>query len=113
MEQTFSGYNFNVLCIGETGLGKTTLLNSLFNNQFEWKETSQHSETAVTVKSHVYQLEESSVKLKLMLVETVGYGDQINQKECYKPIVDYVDAQHEAYLQEELKIHRYFILSSQ
>jgi len=39
-------------------------------------------------------------------VDTVGYGDQINKEDSFKPIVDYVDAQFEAYLQEELKIKR-------
>jgi len=40
------------------------------------------------------------------VVDSVGYGDQINKEESYKPIVEYVDAQFEAYLQEELKIKR-------
>lgn len=111
--KTACGFNFNVLCVGETGLGKSTLLNSLFNDQFEWKTTGGHSNDAVTLKIHTHRLEEASVKLKLMLVETVGYGDQINQEECYSPIVNYVEAQHEAYLQEELKVHRYCILPLQ
>jgi len=104
------GFNFNILCVGGTGLGKSTLLNSLFNSQFEWKTSNEHSEDDVAIKCHTHHLE-SSVKLKLMLSETVGYGDQLNQEECYKPIVNYVEAQLEAYLEEELKIRRYFILS--
>ncbi|PIK33453.1 septin-6, partial [Apostichopus japonicus] len=51
-------------------------------------------------------LQESNVKLKLTVVNTVGFGDQINKEESYKPIVDHIDQQFENYLQEELKIKR-------
>ena len=30
----------------------------------------------------------------------------MNKEDSFKPIVDYIDAQYEAYLQEELKIKR-------
>jgi len=30
----------------------------------------------------------------------------VNKEDSFKPIVDYIDAQYEAYLQEELKIKR-------
>lgn len=43
---------------------------------------------------------------KLTIVDTVGYGDQINKEDSFKAVVDYIDAQFEAYLQEELKIKR-------
>ena len=42
----------------------------------------------------------------MTLCETVGYGDQINKEDSFKSIVDYIDNQFEAYLQEELKIKR-------
>jgi septin 6/8/11 len=44
--------------------------------------------------------------MKLTIVDTSGYGDQINKEDSFKAIVDYIDAQFEAYLQEELKIKR-------
>merc|ERR1711994_486685 len=46
------------------------------------------------------------VKLKLSICDTVGYGDQVNKQDSFKPIVDHIDAQFEAFLQEELKIKR-------
>lgn len=39
-------------------------------------------------------------------MDTVGYGDQINKEDSFKAVVDYIDAQFENYLQEELKIKR-------
>ena len=63
-------------------------------------------EPSVKLNSHTYELEESGVKLKLTLCDTVGYGDQVNKDDSFKPIVDYIDSQYELYLQEELKIKR-------
>ena len=93
------------MCIGETGLGKSTLMDSLFNTNFEAAQAN-HREPNVKLNSHTYELEESGVKLKLTLCDTVGYGDQVNKEDSFKPIVDYIDAQYEFFLQEELKIKR-------
>ncbi|XP_076767030.1 septin 2 isoform X1 [Xylocopa sonorina] len=100
-----NGFLFNILCIGETGLGKSTLMDSLFNTSFE-STPSPHNLPSVKLKAHTYELQESNVRLKLTIVDTVGYGDQINKEDSFKAVVDYIDAQFEAYLQEELKIKR-------
>merc|ERR1719410_2475301 len=100
-----NGFSFNILCIGETGIGKSTLSDSLFNTTFD-SAPETHKEPGVRLKAHTYELQESNVNLKLTLVDTVGYGDQINKEDSFKSIVDYIDNQFEAYLQEELKIKR-------
>ncbi|XP_062831496.1 septin-10 isoform X3 [Anolis carolinensis] len=99
------GFCFNILCIGETGIGKSTLMDSLFNTNFD-DCMSTHFQPNVRLKAETYELQESNVRLKLTVVNTVGFGDQINKDDSYQPIVDYIDAQFEAYLQEELKIKR-------
>ena len=117
-------------------VGKSTLMDSLFNTNFE-SIPQNHREPNVRLDSHTYELEESNVKLKLSICDTVGYGDQVNKQDRYvfvyyyyfcvtkkfmklincvefeiidffsfKPIVDHIDAQFEAFLQEELKIKR-------
>ncbi|XP_036431743.1 septin 10 [Colossoma macropomum] len=99
------GFCFNILCIGETGIGKSTLMDTLFNTNFETFEAS-HFEPKVKLRAQTYDLRESSVRLKLTVVSTVGFGDQMNKQESYQHIVDYIDTQFESYLQEELKIKR-------
>ncbi|XP_075850976.1 septin-14 [Microcebus murinus] len=101
------GFAFNILCIGETGIGKSTLIDTLFNINLK-NNKSSHFYSNVGLKIQTYELQESNVQLKLTVVKTVGYGDQINKEASYQPIVDYIDAQLEAYLQEELKIKRSF-----
>ncbi|CAG9762352.1 unnamed protein product [Ceutorhynchus assimilis] len=100
-----NGFIFNIMCIGETGLGKSTLMDSLFNTNFESNQ-SPHTLPTVKLNGHTYELQESNVRLKLTIVDTVGYGDQINKDDSFKAIVKYIDDQFENYLQEELKIKR-------
>ncbi|XP_056430922.1 septin-8 isoform X2 [Hyla sarda] len=97
------GFCFNILCVGETGIGKSTLMNTLFNTNFETEEAS-HYENGVRLRPRTYELQESNVHLKLTIVDTVGFGDQINKDD--RSVVDYIDTQFENYLQEELKIRR-------
>uniref|UniRef100_A0A8C1ZYM9 Septin n=1 Tax=Cyprinus carpio TaxID=7962 RepID=A0A8C1ZYM9_CYPCA len=104
-KSTSQGFCFNILCIGETGIGKSTLMDTLFNTNFENFESS-HFEPKVKLRAQTYDLQESNVRLKLTVVNTVGFGDQMNKQESYQHIVDYIDTQFESYLQEELKIKR-------
>uniref|UniRef100_A0AAR2L4T9 Septin n=1 Tax=Pygocentrus nattereri TaxID=42514 RepID=A0AAR2L4T9_PYGNA len=100
------GFCFNILCVGETGIGKSSLMNTLFNTTFENEEVN-HFQNTVYLRHRTYNLQESNVDLKLTIVDTVGFGDQVNKEErYYKPIVDYIDTQFEHFLQEELKIKR-------
>ncbi|XP_032885117.1 septin-8 isoform X1 [Amblyraja radiata] len=80
-------------------------MNTLFNTMFETEEATHH-EPGVRLKPQSYCLKETNVDLKLTIINTVGFGDQVNKEESYKPVVDYIDTQFESYLQEELKIRR-------
>ncbi|VDK31929.1 unnamed protein product [Taenia asiatica] len=110
------GFVFNILCvgklvqsswieIGETGLGKSTLIETLFNQKFDFTPSS-HDSTDVKLKSKTYDLKEGNVKLKLTVTETCGFGDQINKENSADSVVEFLDQQYESYLQEELKIKR-------
>lgn len=96
-----------MLLIGETGIGKSTLIDTLFNTQFKLEPSDHHNET-VRLKSSEFALTENDITLKLTVIETSGYGDQINKANSHEPITDYLDAQFEAYLQQELGLNRRF-----
>uniref|UniRef100_A0A672NGY3 Septin 10 n=1 Tax=Sinocyclocheilus grahami TaxID=75366 RepID=A0A672NGY3_SINGR len=79
-KSTSQGFCFNILCIGETGIGKSTLMDTLFNTNFENFESS-HFEPKVRLRAQTYDLQESNVRLKLTVLNTVGFGDQMNKQQ--------------------------------
>ncbi|XP_062309404.1 uncharacterized protein septin12 isoform X1 [Osmerus eperlanus] len=105
-----AGFEFNVMVVGQSGLGKSTLVNTLFKSKVSRKSCTPNYEEKIykTVKlqsvSHV--IEENGVKMKLTVIDTPGFGDQINNENCWEPIVKYVNEQYEKYLKEELHINR-------
>ncbi|GFR19591.1 septin-11 [Trichonephila clavata] len=99
-------FTFNILCVGETGIGKSTLISSLFNTEVGIGSNFSHKYSSVSLKSKKYHLKEKEVPLRLTVTETIGYGDQINKENCMEPILNFVDSQFEKCLQEELKFTR-------
>ncbi|KAI8882289.1 cell division/GTP binding protein [Backusella circina FSU 941] len=49
---------------------------------------------------------ENGVRLRLNIVDTPGYGDQVNNENCWEPIIKYIKDQHSAYLRKELTARR-------
>uniref|UniRef100_A0A667Z712 Septin n=1 Tax=Myripristis murdjan TaxID=586833 RepID=A0A667Z712_9TELE len=105
-----AGFEFNIMVVGQSGLGKSTLVNTLFKSKVSRKSCTPNYEEKIskTVKlqsvSHV--IEEKGVKMKLTVIDTPGFGDQINNENCWEPIVKYVNEQYEKYLKEELHVNR-------
>lgn len=105
-----AGFEFNIMVVGQSGLGKSTLVNTLFKSKVSRKSCTPNYEEKIskTVKlqsvSHV--IEEKGVKMKLTVIDTPGFGDQINNNNCWEPIVKYIKEQYEKYLREELHVNR-------
>ncbi|XP_050021520.1 neuronal-specific septin-3 isoform X5 [Alexandromys fortis] len=51
-------------------------------------------------------IEEGGVKMKLTVIDTPGFGDQINNENCWEPIEKYINEQYEKFLKEEVNIAR-------
>lgn len=102
---TGKGFQFNLMCVGETGMGKTTLIESLFNMKLEFTPCNNELKT-VELLSRTYDVVEGGIRLKLTIVETAGFGDQLDKDKSAQVIVDFINEQFERYLKEELKIKR-------
>uniref|UniRef100_A0A8D0AC24 Septin 12 n=1 Tax=Sander lucioperca TaxID=283035 RepID=A0A8D0AC24_SANLU len=104
------GLEFNIMVVGQSGLGKSTLVNTLFKSKVSRKSCTPNCEEKIskTVKLHSvsHVIEEKGMKMKLTVIDTPGFGDQINNENCWEPIVKHINEQYEKYLREELHINR-------
>lgn len=104
------GFTFNVMVVGRSGLGKSTLINTLFSSKLaessgRWSAEEPIEKTVeIKVKSHV--LVENNVRLNVNVIDTPGFGDQINNGNCWEPLVKYIKEQHSQYLRKELSTLR-------
>nr|XP_045007879.1 neuronal-specific septin-3 isoform X3 [Jaculus jaculus] len=105
-----TGFDFNIMVVGQSGLGKSTLVNTLFKSQVSRKSSSWNREEkipkTVEIKAIGHVIEEGGVKMKLTVIDTPGFGDQINNENCWEPIEKYVNEQYEKFLKEEVNISR-------
>ena len=94
---------------GETGLGKSTFINSLFLSELynqEFPGTNKRKKKTVTVDSTTVVLTEKGVNLRLTIVDTPGYGENIDNSNCWQPVIDYIDLKYEEYLNQESRVNR-------
>ncbi|XP_008115574.2 septin-5 isoform X1 [Anolis carolinensis] len=104
------GFDFTLMVAGESGLGKSTLVNSLFLTDLykdrKLLNAEERISQTVEIVKHTVDIEEKGVKLKLTIVDTPGFGDAVNNTECWKAITDYIDQQFEQYFRDESGLNR-------
>ncbi|XP_068126134.1 septin-5-like isoform X2 [Hyperolius riggenbachi] len=104
------GFEFTLMVAGESGLGKSTLINSLFLTDLYRGRQLPIPEECVTqtveIVKQTVDIQEKGVRLRLTVVDTPGFGDAVNNEECWKPIADYLDQQFEQYFRDESGLNR-------
>nr|CAD2139808.1 unnamed protein product [Meloidogyne enterolobii] len=103
-----NGFEFSLMVVGQSGLGKSTFLNTLFMAELLDLKHEEYSKikSTVSIEIKTFRLTENDVKLKLTVVDTPGFGDFIDNSKCWEPIVKYIDDRFADYLAEETKIDR-------
>lgn len=97
------------MVVGESGLGKSTLINSLFLTDLynsEHPGPSIRFKKTVQVDSTNVLLKEGGVQLKLTIVDTPGFGDAVDNSNCWDPVINFIDSKYESYLNAESRVNR-------
>uniref|UniRef100_A0A3B4TBU7 Septin n=1 Tax=Seriola dumerili TaxID=41447 RepID=A0A3B4TBU7_SERDU len=96
------GFDFTLMVAGESGMGKSTLVNSLFLTDLykdrKLLNAEERINQTVEIIKHTVDIEEKGVKLKLTIVDTPG--------PAALPITDYIDQQFEQYFRDESGLNR-------
>ncbi|XP_055708606.1 septin-7 isoform X16 [Phlebotomus papatasi] len=104
------GFEFTLMVVGESGLGKSTLINSMFladiYNQDQHPGPSLRVKKTVQVETTKVLLKENGVNLTLTVVDTPGFGDAVDNSNCWVPVIDFVESKYEEYLTAESRVHR-------
>ncbi|CCE81605.1 Piso0_002267 [Millerozyma farinosa CBS 7064] len=104
------GFQFNIMVVGRSGLGKSTLINTLFSSKLTdtngRRSVSEPIEKTTEIKVSSHSLVENNVRLNINVIDTPGFGDQINNEKCWDPLVKYIKEQHSQYLRKELTAQR-------
>jgi len=103
------GFEFTLMVVGRSGLGKSTLMNSMFLTDIysdEHPGPSKRAKKTVQVETNIVLLKESGVNLTLTVVDTPGFGDAIDNSNCWDPVLHYVESRYEEFLEAETKVNR-------
>ncbi|XBW36814.1 hypothetical protein QEN19_002391 [Hanseniaspora menglaensis] len=102
----------NLMIVGESGLGKTTFINTLFQTTLKERQGAYDREGAddfakkngnktTSIEITRCQLEEKNFTLNVNLIDTPGYGDFINNTKAWLPLCDFIDEQYDHYMRQE------------
>jgi len=100
------GTPFTLMVVGESGLGKTTFINTLFTTTIkdyknQKKRHAKQTDKTVEIEITKAELEEKMFNVKLTVIDTPGFGDYVNNRESWLPIIEFIDDQHESFMRQE------------
>ncbi|EIE86179.1 hypothetical protein RO3G_10890 [Rhizopus delemar RA 99-880] len=88
------GTHFTLMVCGESGLGKTTFINTLFATTIK--------NYKIPEKRHEKQLDRTvDIEITKAVIDTPGFGDYVNNRESWVPIIEFLDDQHESFMLQE------------
>lgn len=107
------GINFTVMVVGQSGCGRSTLINSLCGQQVVDTSTTimlptdTSTEVPLQLREETVEMEDDEgVKIQLNVVDTPGFGDSLDNSSSFELILDYIRHQYDEILLEESRVRR-------
>ncbi|KAJ9110653.1 hypothetical protein QFC19_001482 [Naganishia cerealis] len=110
-KQAKKGVQLTVMVVGTSGTGRTTFVNTLcesnvLDHAAPVDPKMAHLEPGIQIKPITVELEEEGVRVALTVVDTPGFGDNIDNERCFSEILNYIEIQYDHILAEESRIKR-------
>ncbi|TGZ78244.1 Septin [Ascodesmis nigricans] len=110
-KQMKKGIQFCLMVCGASGTGRTTFVNTLCGQKvLQSKDADDyanaHVEEGVRIKPVTVELDEEGTRISLTIVDTPGFGDQIDNEASFGEISGYLERQYDDILAEESRIKR-------
>ena len=105
------GESISIMVVGETGVGKTTLLSNLFHRPVEWDVKPGGRTRGIHTRTLRLRLgdatgEGSGVPFEAVLTDSPGWGDLLSLVASFKVVTKHLDALYARALRDETKIAR-------
>jgi len=101
------GVQFTVMVVGASGSGRTTFVNTLCEAPvLDYKNPENGHLENVSIRPVTVELEEDGLRISLTVVDTPGFGDNIDNRNAFQEIVDYLERQYDDILAERSRIKR-------
>lgn len=122
---------FTVMVTGSSGTGRTTFVNSLCGHSVlnkghhrsnsdtssvkfqtyekpEFDPAKAHIEPGIHIVPYTTEIDEEDGgnRISLTIVDTPGFGDNIDNEKCFEEILKYLESQYDEVLAEESRIRR-------
>ncbi|KAI9256966.1 Septin-domain-containing protein [Sporodiniella umbellata] len=102
----YKGAQLSIMLCGESGLGKTTFVNTLLGTLMKTPKDQlnrHHKQLSKTIEIEELRtiIVERNFEVNLNVIDTPGFGDYIDNYNSWTPIVSYIDDQHENYMRQE------------
>ncbi|KAH8923850.1 GTP binding protein [Atractiella rhizophila] len=105
------GLQVTLMVVGQSGTGRTTFVNTLCESEVLPHKVSDrpdlaHVEEGIKIKPIKVELEEEGVRISLTIVDTPGFGDNIDNEFTFNEIVGHLERGYDDILAEESRIKR-------
>jgi len=104
------GVPLNIMVVGQSGLGKSTFVRTLVGTDMiphrDYEQYNDLGEKTVDITSYVEDIDADGQKVILTVVDTPGFGDNINNSKSFVRILEFVESQHKRFLAEESRVQR-------
>ena len=89
------GFEFTLVVVGELGLIKSMLINLILltdlNPERVLHGAAEKIARTLQIEALTVETEERGVKLCLTMLDTPGFGNTINCRDCFKTVISYID----------------------